>query len=466
MRPVLALSLLTLFGLFAEAAPVKFEVLNSEGEPLSNISIEASQNNEAYKLLGQTNSDGLFSADLAEGDWDFKASKNKSFQIVHSSAPGKVSFKTANFQVRIVNSFGKNQSDVEVFYNDEGEHFQSIGTTGQNGRVKTELFPGTYRFKAVKDHSNAVGTQTVSACANGGTLILQTAFYGIHVEKADGAGLSNVKVMAKMGPGKEVNLGNTDENGKFDIELFAGVYPFEVSVNGSSTKEVLALFGGGTSKSWVLKTEFDKQSGLEGFFGGFESNSFYGRGEAFKLGDEEIEQYSVDIMHFTAVQTAQGAYELQWISREEIGLDYYTLEVSEDGKIFVPLAERRSSGNSIRIQSYSANHFQIEPGPAYFRIKQTFKNGDIRYSKVIAINTDTDAPYLAYPNPTQGHLFIELPMVQDATVIVYDVNGAFVAEHKFSAIQHEMDLSSFAKGLYFIHINSKGKTEIHKITKY
>ena len=65
-----------------------------------------------------------------------------------------------------------------------------------------------------------------------------------------------------------------------------------------------------------------------------------------------------------------------------------------------------------------------------------------------------------YPNPTVGLTFVEFNTTEamDVTVVVTDMTGAYLAVKEFKSvygqIKHEVDMSSLAKGVYLVNIQS------------
>ena len=69
-----------------------------------------------------------------------------------------------------------------------------------------------------------------------------------------------------------------------------------------------------------------------------------------------------------------------------------------------------------------------------------------------------------YPNPTVGILNIDNPAKDGFSFEIYTINGKLVARrHNLRGARTEVDLSSFAKGVYFVNVISAEKTETHKL---
>jgi hypothetical protein len=85
-----------------------------------------------------------------------------------------------------------------------------------------------------------------------------------------------------------------------------------------------------------------------------------------------------------------------------------------------------------------------------------------------AAGTGIDSPkefsYSVYPNPTQGMLYIDNPSSNDFSYEVYNVSGQLVASrYNLAGSNTELDMSEFAKGIYFVSVNNADRTETHKL---
>ncbi|MCD4795334.1 MAG: T9SS type A sorting domain-containing protein [Bacteroidales bacterium] len=83
-----------------------------------------------------------------------------------------------------------------------------------------------------------------------------------------------------------------------------------------------------------------------------------------------------------------------------------------------------------------------------------------------AKSTDIDQDFtndiLIYPNPSKGIFFIETPE-QANSIIAKDITGKEIYILKTSVRKIKLDLSEYAKGIYFITINYKSKLVTKKI---
>ncbi|MFW5851287.1 MAG: T9SS type A sorting domain-containing protein [Bacteroidota bacterium] len=194
--------------------------------------------------------------------------------------------------------------------------------------------------------------------------------------------------------------------------------------------------------------------------------------ESFLSGEPELtewldENYNtqlpIELSSFTAFVTPRGI-DFSWITKTENNNDFFTLEFSQNGIDFFPIATIPGIGNSTTRQSYSYfDDSKKHTGLLYFRLKQTDYNGTSSYSEILSIsipNYNTDV-YI-YPNPVSDYLYIN-----DNTNTVKQVR--FFDSH-FTEIQIEHENGIFAvydlpKGTYFVQIETETTRFLSKFLK-
>ena len=70
-----------------------------------------------------------------------------------------------------------------------------------------------------------------------------------------------------------------------------------------------------------------------------------------------------------------------------------------------------------------------------------------------------------FPNPTNNLIIIETNKVGQYKIELNSINGQLLYSDKIDGPTHQIDLSSFQKGVYFITIRSKDFVKIEKIIK-
>jgi len=67
-----------------------------------------------------------------------------------------------------------------------------------------------------------------------------------------------------------------------------------------------------------------------------------------------------------------------------------------------------------------------------------------------------------YPNPSNGLLHLEFLDSDDYSIIIYDISGSVVYENNVNGGKHVVDLSSKAKGIYFVSVKAVGQKVMSK----
>ena len=133
-------------------------VMNSGGDDFAGIAVAYNDYSNHYLSMGTTDGDGIATIELFPGDYNFRATKDHS--TVTGDTSNSIEFQTALFTVHVKDSGGANFEGIAVAYNDYSNHYLSMGTTDSDGNASIELFPGTYTFRATKDHTYETGDLT------------------------------------------------------------------------------------------------------------------------------------------------------------------------------------------------------------------------------------------------------------------------------------------------------------------
>ena len=162
---------------------------------------------------------------------------------------------------------------------------------------------------------------------------------------------------------------------------------------------------------------------------------------------------------------------LKWETSRETNSALYEVERSQDALLFSKIGTVTAAGNSSAGQFYSFTDFQPQPGLNYYRLKQVDKDGGFTYSpaRVVRFGENLGAGVKYYPNPTNGILNIELDeqLVKESKIVnISTATGIMVTQWKLAANGQnvlQVDLSRFAKGIYFIQVKTSNFNSVHRI---
>jgi 1,4-alpha-glucan branching enzyme len=179
----------------------------------------------------------------------------------------------------------------------------------------------------------------------------------------------------------------------------------------------------------------------------------------------------VTIVNFSGKEE-NNANLLSWQVGNEINLNYYELERSNDGQNFSFVANIKANGQ--QFYSYvdaNANSFFPQQ---YYRLKSVDMDGNFNYSGIIKIKTKNLSLWSAKvsPNPISEKIYlkIESPVEDKATVIITDLSGRRLYKEKIFISEgnnsFEMNKAvNFSNGTYFISIFSPQQTKTIKVIK-
>ncbi len=87
------------------------------------------------------------------------------------------------------------------------------------------------------------------------------------------------------------------------------------------------------------------------------------------------------------------------------------------------------------------------------------------YKNSITENTGSINSELIYPNPAKNSISIELPSDEETSVTIFDLHGKQILNTIVSKQFKTIDISTFAKGMYIIKINSNSINKVAKFVK-
>jgi Secretion system C-terminal sorting domain len=89
---------------------------------------------------------------------------------------------------------------------------------------------------------------------------------------------------------------------------------------------------------------------------------------------------------------------------------------------------------------------------------------NVTFTEGTGIEANKEFTYSVYPNPTEGQVYISNPSNEDFSYEIFNINGQLVASrYNLSGSSVELDMSAFAKGMYFVDVTSSERVETHKL---
>lgn len=128
-----------------------------------------------------------------------------------------------------------------------------------------------------------------------------------------------------------------------------------------------------------------------------------------------------------------GNIQCKWTTAtESADAESFTVERSKDGTNFTPAGSLPCRGNTNTLQEYGFTDSNINSN-AYYRIRQTDRNGRFTYSYVVFAGCGSAAPWLTVsPNPSSDKFTISFINTSHTMIqlVVYDISGKLVYRYQ------------------------------------
>ncbi len=277
---------------------------------------------------------------------------------------------------------------------------------------------------------------------------------------------------------------NGDPNAKF-IFLIGGAFSGEananvVLTNGANSSNIywvttggsIAIPAGVTMKGTLLAhsgaVSMAAGGDLQGRLLSLSSAVSFGPGKANQAssGSAPIFTAPVELISFTGA-CVNSKVLFHWTTASEINNKSFTVEQSEDSKIWLPAGIVSGAGNSATTLNYSFTDAKPIPLTGYYRLKQTDIDSKFKYSKIIIVKscaTDQSPVLVVYPNPSTGIFNMQYKGGSSQAIItsvVKDLSGKMV--YSSNIAQTSINLSNKPAGIYVLQIMADAKIYRTKI---
>jgi hypothetical protein len=156
---------------------------------------------------------------------------------------------------------------------------------------------------------------------------------------------------------------------------------------------------------------------------------------------------------------------LKWTTASETNNKGFHIERSNDASTWETIGFVKGAGNSQQRLTYSFTD-NTPLSISYYRLRQEDNDGRTTNSSVVSVSQNGKLNVKIAPNPAKDVVNISLDKESEKNfVTVYDVVGRSVATAQFSGNQSELNVSNLIKGIYFINVQTDGKTVTQKFFK-
>ena len=160
----------------------------------------------------------------------------------------------------------------------------------------------------------------------------------------------------------------------------------------------------------------------------------------------------------------QQTVQLEWIASQTDETESFTIEKSIDGIHFKPI--------KVVVENLEDYYFKNQDespdfGTNYYRIKQQFASGEIRYSPIRKETFYLDENTISlYPNPAKEELWVNLGELSNVggNISIYNMLGQEITQKvlKDGEKQLRFNVADYQNGLYYLTIKTKGNRAITK----
>ena len=150
--------------------------------------------------------------------------------------------------------------------------------------------------------------------------------------------------------------------------------------------------------------------------------------------------------------------EINWTTASESNNDYFLLEESIDGQLFVEVDRIDAIGNSIKNHSYSSTVSITGKSPIYYyRLSQVDVDGELTETKIISIKNTCNTDNINYKN--EEIILTGYENIQ--SVEVYDLQGRKIIEGTSTIL----NISGLSNSVYNVLVKANGEYFSKKIYK-
>lgn len=110
----------------------------------------------------------------------------------------------------------------------------------------------------------------------------------------------------------------------------------------------------------------------------------------------------VSFISVNANQISAGV-QVTWKVADEININYYQIERSNDGRTYSPVGDVTAKGNTALQQEYSWTDLNAPAATLFYRIKSIGKSGEVKYTGIVTVSMERGyRQFVIAPNPVEG----------------------------------------------------------------
>lgn len=210
----------------------------------------------------------------------------------------------------------------------------------------------------------------------------------------------------------------------------------------------------GRSSDWIA-TVYNNQNNPQSFY---------------EVGNDDT-PLPVTWVGFEGERESENRVDLEWFTGSEVNCDYYLVQRSKTAADYTTLGKIPGAGNSNELLRYNYEDTEAPGQKLYYRIKQVDFDGQVDFSKTIAVsaanNKAPEATLEVFPNPTQGNIYLEWDGQEgDVQIEVFDVQGRMIYTESLNGRQStSINTQTWESGVYHLRLKLNDQVVQRKLFK-
>lgn len=169
----------------------------------------------------------------------------------------------------------------------------------------------------------------------------------------------------------------------------------------------------------------------------------------------------LNVKSFNVSKVMDTRAELKWTGYDDPFANYhYEAEVSRNSRNFTTIAAVEKNTNSTEPYRLLYDVPNGEQGVYYFRIKQVYSNGYVRYSNIkqLSLQSSATTKFSVYPNPSSGIVGIKFDTGVEGkfNVQIFNTQGQVVMQKDIVASgEAPVQVGNLSNGVYWLRLTDK-----------
>lgn len=174
----------------------------------------------------------------------------------------------------------------------------------------------------------------------------------------------------------------------------------------------------------------------------------------------------ITLISFSAeIATGDTGIMISWATASELNFDYFSLQRSDDGKVFNEIAQIKGHGTTAKQHSYDFNDNQPIAGRSYYRLISNDFDGYQQVFNVVSVTYQAEKTFNVSPNPSDGisiNLNFNFANETDGNVTIFDNAGSIVGTYPVTSTGSIVFGHALTTGVYMAKYTSVKLTKTER----